>query len=151
MSPEEGARVYSQVTVQRALLEVSRVLVPGPGQAPKERGLTSDFYPAPPGQRESVRVGGGDGEAKEEGGRRPASRGYLTTPGCSTLFRGSPGEERTLQTASTPGSRPLEKAPDLFRLWSPVPWSLRSERTGREWEGRGPHLGTLCIVILPGL
>lgn len=38
--------------------------------------------------------------------------------------------ERTLQTAATHGSRPLPKAPDLFR------WSLLSERTGREWEGR---------------
>lgn len=94
VSPEEGARVYSQVTVQRVLLEVSRVLVPGPGQAPRARGLASDFHPAPPGQRESVRVGDGDGKAKEEGGRRPASRGYLTTPGCSTrCFGAAPGKK----------------------------------------------------------
>lgn len=32
VSPQEGARVYSQVTVQRALLEVSWEPSPGPGQ-----------------------------------------------------------------------------------------------------------------------
>lgn len=45
VSPEEGARVYSQVTVQRALLEVrgrptARPLVQGrdrPGRAPRAR------------------------------------------------------------------------------------------------------------------
>lgn len=84
VSPEEGARVYSQVTVQRALLEVSQDARPraGTGEgAPRTRTPESRFPPCPPGQRESVRAGGGDGEAKEEGGRRDRGRGHLTLPG----------------------------------------------------------------------
>lgn len=45
VSPEEGARVYSQVTVQRALLQVSR---PGPARGGGRPGSDArpDFRPA---------------------------------------------------------------------------------------------------------
>lgn len=39
LSPEEGARVYSQITVQRSLLEVRRALVPEPGLGRALRSL----------------------------------------------------------------------------------------------------------------
>lgn len=46
VSPEEGARVYSQVTVQRALLEVSGRSRADPGGHPGLRDQVSDFHPA---------------------------------------------------------------------------------------------------------
>lgn len=57
--------------------------------------------------------------------------------------------ERSLQTAPSPTEvEPLRR----LRTCSgsglpPSPWSLLRERTGREWEGRGPHSRALCIVI----
>lgn len=149
MSPEEGARVYSQVTVQRALLEVSRCCPRrGPGWVSRARRPGFCFSPRPPGQRGSVRAGGGDGEAEEEGGRRLGNRGYLTIPGCSARsFQAAPCENGLCRLPPPTEDDPWRR----LQICSgsglpPTPWSLLSERTGQEWGGKGPHSGALRAV-----
>lgn len=128
--PEEGPRVYSQVTVQRALLEVNHSLpLPLPSQ-PRLRGdghpgvtySGLDFHPHPPGQRKSIRAGGSDGEAKEKSGRREQNRSHLILPGSFTKSdktAGFPPPPRTTVARLLPianGRRCPKGSPSLVSL-----------------------------------
>lgn len=151
VSPEEGARVYSQVTVQRALLEVSCCCPrPGPGWAPRALRPGFCFPPRPPGQRVSVRAGGGNGEAEEEGGRRPGNRGYLTIPGGSARSFEAPPWENGLCILPPPTEdNPWQRLQTCSASGLPsTPWSLLSEGTGQERDG-GSTLGCPAHCEMP--
>lgn len=141
--PEEGARVYSQVTVQRALLEVRESPRPGRGGG-GVGGVSQDSHthtqvPHPPGQRKSIRAGGRDGEAKEKSGRRGQNRSHLILARSQKVMRrrGSrrPGGQLSPDSSPSPMAIDAEGPPTLG---SPLSW--RADCTGN--ADRNPSRGT---------
>ncbi|XP_068385029.1 epidermal growth factor receptor kinase substrate 8-like protein 1 isoform X3 [Eschrichtius robustus] len=98
----------------------ARTQAPAPSRSRSPRDSyesLSNLDSSKKGQRESVRAGSGNEEAKKEAGRRGGNGSHLILPRPSAKFPGSsPAGERTLQTAPTNGSRSLQGSPTCSSL-----------------------------------